>query len=76
MVRFKYHTSTQDIAVSQTMHRRVLMYPSGNSVDFVSMYIEAGPKVETDQDDWYACAEFAIVLWNPRQPSKYVSNGK
>ncbi|KFY51068.1 hypothetical protein V496_08984 [Pseudogymnoascus sp. VKM F-4515 (FW-2607)] len=53
---------------------RVLMYPSGNSVDFVSMYIEAGPKVETDQDDWYACAEFAIVLWNPRQPSKYVSN--
>lgn len=52
------------------------MYPFGNSVDFVSMYIEASPKVEKDQDDWYACAEFAIVLWNPSQPSKYVSNGK
>lgn len=52
------------------------MYPSGNNVDFVSMYLEAGPKKEKEQDDWYACAEFAIVLWNPSQPSKYVSSGK
>jgi hypothetical protein len=58
------------------MHRRVLMYPSGNDVDFVSLYLEAGPKVEKEQDGWYACAEFAIVLWNPSQPSKYVSHGK
>ncbi|KFY47041.1 hypothetical protein V494_00216 [Pseudogymnoascus sp. VKM F-4513 (FW-928)] len=53
---------------------RVLMYPSGNNVDFISMYLEAGPGVEKEQADWYACAEFAIVMWNPKQPSKYVSN--
>ncbi|KFY43711.1 hypothetical protein V495_03807 [Pseudogymnoascus sp. VKM F-4514 (FW-929)] len=53
---------------------RVLMYPSGNNVDFVSLYLEAGPKEEKEQDDWYACAEFAVVLWNPSQPSKYVSH--
>ncbi|OBT97972.2 hypothetical protein VE01_03889 [Pseudogymnoascus verrucosus] len=53
---------------------RVLMYPSGNNVEFVSMYLEAGPKIDKEEDDWYACAEFAIVLWNPSQPSKYVSN--
>lgn len=52
------------------------MYPSGNNVEFVSMYLEAGPKIEKEEGDWYSCAEFAIVLWNPRQPSKYVSNGK
>ncbi|OBT62713.1 hypothetical protein VE03_07076 [Pseudogymnoascus sp. 23342-1-I1] len=53
---------------------RVFMYPSGNSVDFVSLYIEAGPKVGNEQDDWYACAEISIVLWNPSQPLKYVSH--
>ncbi|OBT84028.1 hypothetical protein VE02_07097 [Pseudogymnoascus sp. 03VT05] len=53
---------------------RVLMYPSGNNVDFVSLYFEAGPKVGKEQDNWYACAELAIVLWNPSKPSKYVSH--
>lgn len=76
MASLKYYTPTQAIPVSLTFHRRVLMYPSGNNVDFVSLYLEAGPKEEKEQDDWYACAEFAIVLWNPSQPSKYVSYGK
>lgn len=76
MVRRKYHTLTQAFTASLIMYRRVLMYPSGNDVDFVSLYLEAGPKVEKEQDDWYACAELAIVLWNPSQPSKYVSHGR
>ena len=68
-------TPTKASSIFLTMHRRILMYPSGNGVDFVSMYLEAGPKTKKEQDDWYACAEFAIVLWNPNQPSKYVSHG-
>ncbi|KAK5071922.1 ubiquitin-specific protease ubp15 [Lithohypha guttulata] len=47
---------------------RVLFFPHGNSVDCVSFYLEHG--YENDPPaDWYACVQFALVLYNPLDPT-------
>lgn len=47
---------------------RALFFPFGNSVDCASFYLEHG--FETDPPpDWYACVQFALVLWNPNDPT-------
>ena len=49
---------------------RVLFFPNGNQVDSASFYLEHG--FENDPpEDWYACVEFALVLWNPHDPRIY-----
>ena len=49
---------------------RVLFFPYGNQVDSASFYLEHG--YETDPpEDWYACVQFALVLWNPNDPTLY-----
>lgn len=46
---------------------RVLFFPWGNQVDCASFYLEHG--YENDPPpDWYACVQFALVLWNPHDP--------
>ncbi|KAF2403000.1 ubiquitin carboxyl-terminal hydrolase 21 [Trichodelitschia bisporula] len=49
---------------------RVLFFPYGNNVDHASFYLEHGfgDKVP---EDWYACAQFTLVLWNPNDPTLY-----
>ena len=49
---------------------RVLFFPYGNGVEFASFYLEHGFEPEPPTD-WYACAQFGLVLWNPRDPSIY-----
>jgi ubiquitin carboxyl-terminal hydrolase 7 len=48
----------------------VLFFPYGNNVDFCSFYLEHGFEDKVPED-WYACAQFGLVLWNPNDPSVY-----
>lgn len=49
---------------------RVLFFPFGNQVDSASFYLEHGYENEPPED-WYACVQFALVLWNPNDPTLY-----
>ena len=59
---------------SNTLHRRALLFPLGNSSvppnDSVSIYLDyADPKTS---DNWHACAQFALVLSNTTDPTNFV----
>lgn len=49
---------------------RILFFPWGNSVDSASIYLEHGYEPEPPEK-WYACVQFALVLWNPNDPTVY-----
>ena len=49
---------------------RVLFFPFGNQVDCASFYLEHGFETEPPAD-WYACVQFALVLWNPKHPTAW-----
>jgi ubiquitin carboxyl-terminal hydrolase 7 len=55
---------------------RVLFFPAGNSAsESVSFYLEQGFDEDNGQkppEDWYACAQFMLVLSNPSDPSIYL----
>lgn len=52
---------------------RILFFPAGNAAsDSVSFYLEQGFEEEKPPDDWYACAQFMLVLHNPQEPSIYI----
>ena len=51
--------------------RRVLFFPWGNNQkECSSAYIEAIPLPDAPSD-WYVCAQFAIVIYNPTNPKKH-----
>ncbi|KAK9546263.1 ubiquitin-specific protease ubp15 [Aspergillus fumigatus] len=52
---------------------RVLFFPYGNHVDYASFYLEHAWEKEPPEN-WYACVQFALVLWNVNDPSIYVSH--
>lgn len=48
---------------------RILFFPYGNSQnDNCSFYLEQGHD-DKPPEDWYACVQFLMVLWNPEDPS-------
>ncbi|KAK5463058.1 ubiquitin-specific protease ubp15 [Exophiala xenobiotica] len=49
---------------------RVLFFPYGNQVDSASFYLEHGYEGDPPAD-WYACVQFALVLWNPNDPTLF-----
>ena len=53
---------------------KVLFFPAGNNAnESVSFYLEQGYCEEDKHPaDWYACARFMLVLWNPNDPSIYL----
>ena len=52
---------------------RVLFFPAGNAAsESVSFYLEQGFDTEKPPEDWYACAQFMLVLHNPHDPSIYL----
>lgn len=61
--------------VSNWRFRRILFFPYGNQVEHASFYLEHGWE-ENVPEDWYACVQFALVLWNPNHPDIYISNSK
>ena len=54
--------------------RRVLFFPYGNHVEHASFYLEQAWEKEPPED-WYACVQFALILWNVNDPSIYVPHG-
>lgn len=55
-------------------YRRILLFPFGNSNappnDTVSVYLDyAEPK--KSPEGWHACAQFALVISNPNDPTIY-----
>jgi len=53
---------------------RILFFPSGNNVDFASFYLEQGHEEKKVPPDWYACVQFMLVLWNPNDPTMYITH--
>ena len=52
---------------------RILFFPAGNAAsESVSFYLEQGFGDEKPPDDWYACAQFMLVLHNPNEPNIYI----
>ena len=49
---------------------RVLFFPFGNNVEQASFYLEHGFEKDPPEG-WYACVQFALVLWNPNDPAIY-----
>ncbi|KAF1954244.1 cysteine proteinase [Byssothecium circinans] len=53
---------------------RILFFPYGNNVDFASFYLEQGYEEKQVPEDWYACVQFMLVLWNPNDPTMFVTH--
>ncbi|KAF2719013.1 cysteine proteinase [Polychaeton citri CBS 116435] len=54
---------------------RILFFPAGNAAtESVSFYLEQGFGDEKPPEDWYACAQFMLVLHNPNDPSIYIQH--
>lgn len=54
---------------------RILLFPAGNGAsEAVSFYLEQGHAENEAPENWYACAQFMIVLWNPHNPEIYVQH--
>ncbi|KAI9784883.1 MAG: hypothetical protein M1816_000578 [Peltula sp. TS41687] len=50
---------------------RVLAFPFGNNVEYASFYLEQAYD-EKPKEDWYACVQFALVMWNIHDPSIFL----
>ncbi|KAJ9139474.1 Ubiquitin carboxyl-terminal hydrolase [Pleurostoma richardsiae] len=50
---------------------RILLFPYGNNVDQCSIYLEHGFEPNAIPEDWSCCVQFALVLWNPNDPTIY-----
>ncbi|GBB86550.1 hypothetical protein RclHR1_12980003 [Rhizophagus clarus] len=50
---------------------RILLFPFGNdNQDTVSIYLDSvNPKA-----GWHSCVQLALVLWNPEDPTQYISH--
>ncbi|PNS16491.1 hypothetical protein CAC42_225 [Sphaceloma murrayae] len=52
---------------------RILFFPAGNNAsESVSFYLEQGFDQEQPPENWYACVQFMLVLWNPSDPTIYL----
>ncbi|GAM84050.1 hypothetical protein ANO11243_020410 [Dothideomycetidae sp. 11243] len=52
---------------------RILFFPAGNNAsESVSFYLEQGFDQDQPPEDWYACVQFMLVLWNEKDPSMYI----
>ena len=52
---------------------RILFFPAGNNAnESVSFYLEQGFDDQQPPENWYACVQFMLVLWNPNDPSIYM----
>lgn len=65
----------KSITILIAASRQILLYPQGNGVDKVSIYFQRYIDTTLPSKDWHACVQFALVLWDPKNPSNYVSHG-
>ncbi|ODA78381.1 hypothetical protein RJ55_05762 [Drechmeria coniospora] len=50
---------------------RILLFPHGNNTDQCSVYLEHGFDANAVPDNWSCCLQFALVLWNPNDPTLF-----
>jgi ubiquitin carboxyl-terminal hydrolase 7 len=60
------------IANDSVLLRRILLFPHGNNIDQCSIYLEHGFEPNEVPENWSACVQFGLVLWNPNDPSIYI----
>ena len=65
--------------IQTLLFRRILLFPFGNSNappnDTVSVYLDyADPK--KSPEGWHACAQFALVISNPHDPTIFTVSRK
>lgn len=65
---------TLGISAATDLPRRILFFPYGNHVEHASFYLEHAWENEPPEN-WYACVQFGLVLWNVNDPSIFVSHG-
>jgi ubiquitin carboxyl-terminal hydrolase 7 len=53
---------------------KVLFFPHGNNVESASFYLEQGYGDTKPPDNWYACAQFLLVLWNPNDSRMFIQH--
>ncbi|KAH7135460.1 hypothetical protein B0J11DRAFT_160024 [Dendryphion nanum] len=53
---------------------RILFFPTGNNVEYASFYLEQGYEENQMPEDWYACVQFMLVLWNPNDPTMFTTH--
>src|SRR5581483_7046159 len=52
---------------------RILLFPSGDDTDdYVSIYLDFADS-KTAPSGWHACVQFALVLWNPEDPTQHLA---
>ena len=50
---------------------RILLFPFGNNVqDNVSIYLDFAD--QNAPKGWYLCVQFALVLWNPEDLTRFI----
>ncbi|KAI7815889.1 ubiquitin carboxyl-terminal hydrolase 5 [Gamsiella multidivaricata] len=54
---------------------RILLFPQGNNVpEQVAVYLESAEPREQQDANWHICAQFALLMSNPNDPTVYVSH--
>ncbi|KAF8460666.1 hypothetical protein BDZ91DRAFT_738896 [Kalaharituber pfeilii] len=54
---------------------RILFFPYGNGYNCASLYLEHGfDETNKTPENWYSCAQFGLVLWNPREPTHFAAH--
>ncbi|KAL8923049.1 MAG: hypothetical protein Q9172_003295 [Xanthocarpia lactea] len=52
---------------------RILLFPFGNNVDYASLYLEqAHEEEDKPPENWYACVQFTLCMWNKNDPANYI----
>ena len=51
---------------------RIVLYPSGHKADgYASIFLEFAD-LKSVPSGWHTCVQFALVLWNPKDPTQYI----
>ncbi|KAF9113641.1 hypothetical protein BGX27_001116 [Mortierella sp. AM989] len=57
------------------VEQRILLFPQGNNVnDHVAVYLDSAESREQSDPNWHVCAQFALMMSNPTDPSVYIVN--
>lgn len=54
-----------------------MLFPQGNNVlDQVAVYLDSAEPKEQQDPNWHVCAQFALLMSNPDDPTVYTSHSK
>ncbi|KAK3819643.1 MAG: ubiquitin carboxyl-terminal hydrolase 5 [Benniella sp.] len=52
---------------------RILLFPQGNNSETVSVYLDSAEPREQQDPNWHVCAQFALLMSNPNDPTVYTA---